>query len=120
MMTCSGRIRFFLTLSLPFIGFGCQEPHHTDSDLLGRTDSALIARYAAPDSDTIFTLTANLYEYQNGLLTLYPDFAERPIAIREMFWERDDSTNVAVWFERREGEWVVVDNLIWRRDKVQF
>ena len=119
-MTCSRRTRFFLIVSLPIIGFGCQEPYHTDRDLLGRTDSAIIAAYDAPDADTIFTLTANLYEYQNGLLTLYPDHAERRIEIREMFWEREDGTNVAVWFERRDGRWVVVDNLIWQRDEVQF
>ena len=67
-----------------------------------------------------------LYQIEEGeasveeCLALYPDHAERPIKIREMFWERGDGTNVAVWFERGEGEWVVVDNLIWERDEVQF
>jgi hypothetical protein len=107
-------------LFLACLLLGCHEPYHTDRALLGRTDSAIIARYDAPDWDTTFALTESLHEYRYGLLALYPDVAERTIVIREMFWVRDDSTNVAVWFERREGRWVVVDNLIWERDKVQF
>ena len=88
--------------------------------MLDKTDEEIIKQYGKPEHDRTFVLSNNLYPYQSReLLILYPDYETKEVLIREIAWTKR-KWRLLVWLKEENGKWIVIDNLKWRTDMVQY
>lgn len=88
-------------------------------ELLGVSGASVMTiekRFGSAERDVEFLLTKQPLEYRYGLLSKFP--SPEGVRIREMTWT-DGPTRRAVWFEKKQSDWVGVQGLEWHSN-IQF
>lgn len=74
-----------------------------------------------PYSEETFILGGDngvISEFRIGLLDIHTieEIKQKDIFIKEVHWEISPTHNFTIWYERKNGEWEPINNMIW--DKI--
>lgn len=68
-------------------------------------------------SEWNYPLNEGLSEFTNGLEVVFTDEElSKPIPIKEVTWQINDSTNITIWYKKEQNNWIKVDKLIWPKE----
>lgn len=97
-----------------FVVQSCDEPKPIKG-LIGKSENDVRGKYGVPTDTSMFVLSDTLLEYRYGLLSIFPEYKEKEVKIKEEVWKGNNRTKV-VWFALKDGKWEVVDNLQWGKN----
>jgi|GEM_PF-4151538 hypothetical protein len=102
-----------------FIIFSCNREPWENENLKGLTEKKVDIILGTSDASRIIVLSDKLYEYQYGLLAIFPNYKEKHIEIKEKIWGRKNK-KTAVWFFQKDGDWIEIDNMTWNENFTKF
>lgn len=120
-----GRNRMPLIMKVTLISFmlstmlSCNSGITIDKKINGATEDVVLGQYGNPQRESTIKLTkgVKLHEYQSNLYSLYPNLTLLDtVELRELFWNLKNGEKMAIWFDKKNGVWVTVDNLKWSKD----
>jgi len=97
----------------------CNSDITIDKKINGATEDVVLGKYGNPQRESTIKLTkgVKLHEYQSNLYSLYPNLTLLDtVELRELFWNLQNGEKMAIWFDKKNGVWVTVDNLKWSKD----
>ncbi len=106
-------ISFLLLITL-----SCNSGDIMDKEINGAKEEEVLSKYGNPKRESTIKLTkgVKLHEYQSSLYSLYPDLTPLDtIELRELFWDLKKGEKMAIWFDKKNGVWVTIDNLKWSK-----
>ena len=106
-------------LIVSFICTSCSNKVNTNDSISGRSIEWIINYLGRPNYQKEFILSENPYEYQYGLLTYFPKPEGKNIRIKEFGWKTKFNEKV-VWFHKKNGNWVSIDNISWNPNRITF
>ena len=90
---------------------------HEEPRWIGLAEFQIRNTLGEPSSEHILSLASGsrLHEYQSGLFDHCPDAPGRSVDVKELRWNRLLDTAV-VWLVRdSDGDWMVIETLVWSR-----
>ncbi len=97
----------------------CNSGIVVDKKINGATEDVVLSKYGNSKRESTIKLTkgVKLHEYQSNLYSLYPNLTQLDtVELRELFWDLKNGEKMAIWFDKKNGVWVTVDNLKWSKD----
>ncbi len=104
---------------LLLIILSCNSGSSIDKEINEAKEDVVLSKYGNPKKENTIKLTkgVKLHEYQSNLYSLYPNLTQLDtIELRELFWDLKNGEKMAIWFDKKNGVWVAVDNLKWSQD----
>jgi len=113
------RLRNIVVVLFLYCLFGCKEQVVVDKSINGISESQLISKFGIPKSQGFIHLTnrTELSEMQSNLSSIYKNLKEDDtVLIKQLYWEYPNGDKMAIWLEKKERDWKVIDNLKWSKD----
>ena len=115
------KLKFIVLILISFFSFlGCNDEDKTSSEekIHGLNEKEIVKLWGNPAGVNYFVLTEFMFEERLTLQDKFPNYKDEKILIKEMYWFKGKMKRI-VWFCKKNGIWVEVDNLIHRKS-IQF
>lgn len=87
-------------------------------DVLELTLEQALSKYGSPLQREHFVLDGALSEFRIELYNIYTEeeYMSESITLEEVTWEKDEETNITVWYQNIEDTWKPKHFLVWDKD----